>query len=239
MNTSLLPVALLGLCLGLPAQEAKPVDKQGSDQKTDKVQDRDPVKDQKKTPKTYKVPFTVGAEVDPSIALRALDGKVHKLGDLRGKVVFIHFYSTKCPYEKWAMPKINKISSDYAKKGVVVLGIAANVREIGAKPDPEAFKAEKAEDRPYANVRAKARQEGVNHDILVDHGSVVAAKFRARTTPHSFVIDAKGIVRYDGALDNDGRGRLGNDERQDYVRLAIEAALKGKNPAVEKTRPYG
>ena len=231
MKSSLIPVALLGLSIGLPAQDSEPGTKQGSDQKVQKSD--------KKAPKTYKVPFTVGAEVDPKIELRALDGKSHKLGDFRGKVVFIHFYSTKCPWEKLAMPKINKISADYAKKGVVVLGIASNGREIGAKPDPAAFKAKKAEDRPYANVRRKAEEEKVNHTILVDHGSLVAAKFKARTTPHSFVIDAKGVVVYDGALDNDGRGRMEDDERKDYVRLAIDAALGGKKPEVDKTRPYG
>lgn len=235
MKTSLIPVALLGLSLGLPAQESQPAEKQGTDQKVEKTQEKTP----KKTVKAYKVPFTVGAEVDPKIELPALDGKKHKLGDLRGKVVFIHFYSTTCPYEKWAMPKINQIAADYAKKGVVVIGIAANGREIGAKPDPDAFKAKKSADRPYANVRKKAEEEKVNHDILVDHGSVVAAKFRARTTPHSFVIDAKGIVRYDGALDNDGRSQLEDDKRQDYVRMAIEASLKGTKPEVDKTRPYG
>lgn len=241
MNTTLLSISLLSLTLPLPAQDAKPVPKQGADQaKILKGQDGQ-AKVQKKSPKkkTYKVPFALGAEVDPAIQLRDLSGKKHKLGDLRGKVVFIHFYSTRCPYEKAAIPKINKISASYSKKGVVVLGIAANVNEIGKRPAPKAFKAKKSADRPYANLRRKTSEEGIDHPILVDHDSLVANKFQARTTPHSFVIDGSGILRYAGALDNDARGRKSEDRREDYVRLAIDAALKGRSPEVTKTRPYG
>ncbi len=268
MNTRWFPFALLCLGLGLSAQDSKTVqenraDQRESDQKTvdreavvqERVQESraetmqetgakkkaeaqkaDKAKGKKKV---YKLPFTVGNEVDPGIELRDLDGKKHKLGDLRGKVVFIHFYSIRCPYEKVAVPKVNRISADYAKKGVIVLGIAANVNEIGRQPDAKAFEAKKSKDRPYRRVRSKARAEEIHHPILVDHESLIANKFRARTTPHCFVIDKAGILRYDGALDNDARGRKSDEERQDYVRLAIEATLAGKKPAVDKTRPYG
>jgi len=241
MNTRLIPIALLGLGLGLPAQDSKPAEKQSPDATAQKdVQKKDVQKSPDKAKKkTYKLPFAVGNEVDPGIELRDLAGKKHKLASLRGKVVFIHFYSTRCPYEKLAVPKMNKISADYAKKGVVVLGIAANVNEIGAKPDPKAFDAKKSEDRPYGPVRRKTHEEKINHTILVDHQSLVANKFQARTTPHCFVIDKKGILRYQGALDNDSRGRKNDDQRKDYVRLAIDASLTGKKLEKTNSHPYG
>ena len=62
--------------------------------------------------------------------------------------------------------------------------------------------------------------------------------FRARTTPHCYVIDQKGVLRYEGALDNDPRGRKGEDATM-YVRDAIDAALAGKKYAKSSTKPYG
>ena len=50
-------------------------------------------------------PFTVGATIPKDIALTDINGKTHTLGDYRGKVVFIHFWSIVCPYEKQAEPK--------------------------------------------------------------------------------------------------------------------------------------
>lgn len=179
----------------------------------------------------------VGATVPETTVLHDTEGKPFRFKDARGKTVVIHFWSTVCPAEEGAEPKLMKLAKDFAEKDVIVVAIAANQNEIGAKPDPEAFEAKDPKDRPYAELRAEAERVKFNHRILVDHGAEVANLLAARTTPHCFVIDPKGVLVYSGALDDDPRGR--GEAKSPYVHDAVTAALEGRDVEPATTRPYG
>lgn len=170
-------------------------------------------------------PFEVGKEVPADITLTDLDGKVHKLGDYRGKVVFIHFWSIVCPYEKQAEPKCKELQTQYADKGVVQIAINANQGELQEGP-------------PYAKLREHVQQAGVNFIVTVDPGAKVADILGGQTTPHCFVIDKQGVLRYQGALDDDPRGTKGA-EAIPYVKNALDAVLAGQPVQVETSKPYG
>jgi thiol-disulfide isomerase/thioredoxin len=148
------------------------------------------------------------------------------MGDLRGKVVFIHFWSIVCPYEKLAEPKAIELQKAYGDKGVVQFAINANQKEL-------------ADGGPtFTNLREHVQKAGVNFIVAVDPGNTVTDLFAARTTPHCFVIDREGVVRYDGALDDDPKGQKG-EQATAYVRDAIEAVLAGRPVPVATTKPYG
>jgi len=182
--------------------------------------------------------LAVGEMLPKDLALHDLDGKVHKLADLHGKVVVLHFWSDRCPAEVLAEPKINTLTKDYEKKDVIVFGVAANAGEIGEKPEPKAFEEKDATKRPYAGLRKKAAESAVNHAILADHGAVLGKLLDAKTTPHTFVIGKDGALAYTGALDDDANGK--NPERAaNFVRNAVDALLDGKKVEVSTTKPYG
>ena len=170
-------------------------------------------------------PFAIGATIPGTITLKDIDGKEHSLGDYRGKIVFIHFWSIVCPYEKLAEPKCIELQKTYADKGVVEIAINANQKEI-------------ASGAPYANLREHAQAAGVNFLITVDPGNTLTDLFGGQTTPHCFVIDREGVLRYSGALDDDPKGAKGAQATA-YVRDAIEAVLAGKPVATATTKPYG
>jgi hypothetical protein len=67
----------------------------------------------------------------------------------------------------------------------------------------------------------------------------VGKLYDARTTPHMFVIDAAGVLRYDGAIDDDPRGKKQAAERTAYVKQVLDAVLSGQAPPHANTRPYG
>lgn len=191
-------------------------------------------------PKSAPTPRTLGLgdALPEGVALHDLDGDVHDLAALRGRVVVLHLWSATCPWELVAEPKINALASDYADAGVVVLGLAANAPEIGAPPDPESFTARDPDDRPYRRLRDRAAERDIDHPILVDHGARLAGMIGGETTPHVFVFDREGRMVYTGALDDDGRG-ADPSRSAGYVRAAVEAALAGDEVVVAKTRPYG
>ncbi|MBA4380222.1 MAG: hypothetical protein C0393_06040 [Anaerolinea sp.] len=61
--------------------------------------------------------------------------------------------------------------------------------------------------------------------------------YEALTTPHLFVVDADGILRYRGAFD-DVTFRQRTATRC-HVREAVETLLVGRRPALAETAPYG
>ncbi len=171
-------------------------------------------------------PFQVGTVVPKDVSMKDIFGKDHSLGNYRGKVVFIHFWSIVCPYEKLAEPKCIELQKQYGDK-LVEIAINANQGEL--KPDT---------NPPYANLRDHVQQAGLNFIVAVDPGNKVTDMFGGTNTPHCFVIDKDGTLRYAGALDDDPRGLKGAQATQ-YVRDAIEAVLAGKPVATPTSKPYG
>jgi hypothetical protein len=116
-----------------------------------------------------------------------------------------------------------------------VLGIAANAGEIGPAPEDKAFDAKEEDQRPYADLRKKAKASKINHPILVDQGATIGKLLAAKSTPHCFVFDKEGKLQYQGALDSDGT----KEEATPYVKDAVTAVLAGEKPALQTSKPYG
>ncbi len=73
--------------------------------------------------------------------------------------------------------------------------------------------------------------------VLMDAGHVVADRYEAVATPHVFVVDKDGILRYRGAVD-DVKFRQPKATRF-FLEEAIEALLDGRLPALRETPAYG
>jgi thiol-disulfide isomerase/thioredoxin len=209
------------LALPLLAQDPKP---------QDKPVDKPPV-EAPKTPPTESL--KLGSVVPETVSMTDLDGKTVSFKELRGKVVVIHFWSDRCPAEVHADPITKRLEKTYEGKDVVLLGINANQNELGAPPAKDADYS-----KLYTNLRKKIAEVGFKHRILADHGNRLSAMFNAKTTPHCFVIDAKGVLSYAGALDDDPQETKG-DKAVVYVKEAADALLAGKEVAIKETRSYG
>lgn len=59
-----------------------------------------------------------------------LEGKAINFDEMRGKVVVMMFWSTKCPICHAEIPKLNKIADKYAGQNVVFLGLTMNNPEL-------------------------------------------------------------------------------------------------------------
>jgi thiol-disulfide isomerase/thioredoxin len=179
-------------------------------------------------------PLEIGSTVPETVRLMDFEGKPTSFKDLRGKIVIVHFWSDRCPAEKHADPIFQAMEKKYAdSKDVVLLGIASNQNELGAKPGESDDYA-----KHYESLRKKRDELGYKHTILADHGNAVSDLFGAKTTPHCFVIDQKGVLQYGGALDDDLPGKKG-DQATNYLVNAATALLEGKKPEVASTKPYG
>ena len=160
----------------------------------------------------------------PEFALTGADGKTHKLSDYKGKIVVLEWTNHQCPVVN-RCHKSKLISGTLAKfkdKPVVWLAI-----------DSSHFAGEKV-----AEIKSWTAKNEVSYPILLDRGGKVGHTYAAKTTPHMFVIDAKGVLAYSGALDNSPYGNK-EDGVRNYVAEAVTALLDGSTVARTTTKPYG
>src|ERR1700690_1464903 len=149
----------------------------------------------------------------PDFELPDLEGALHRLHDYRGRIVIVNFWSCDCPHAERTDRAIMAMFVQW-KEDVVLLSIAAN----------------RIESAEAVAVAAKNRRLPL---ILIDREDVVADLYEAQTTPHIFVIDRQGILRYRGAVD-EVTFRLRKPTRF-YLDEAVEALLDGRLPALAET----
>ncbi len=153
----------------------------------------------------------------PDFSLNDLSGTEYTLTSARGRVLVLNFWSLDCPHSERADGLIADLRNEWEGQ-VAVWSIASNVNEA-----PE-------------QILRVAEQRAVSL-ILHDPGSQIADLYNAQTTPHLFVIDLTGILRYTGALD-DATFRKRSPTRN-YLTEAVEAVQRGSVPETAETAAYG
>ena len=174
--------------------------------------------------------YNVGSLVRGDLSLPTLDGKPLRFypEDSEDKrVVVLVWWSLRDPLTRKAEPKLVKLAEKYASRGVSVLLVESNHDELVA-----------GRGDPLEKLREFRKDAKLTLPLLLDHGNKVADEFAALCSNHAFVIDARRVVRYSGAIDNDPQGRLVQG-RQELLKDAIEAALEGTHPERKQTRPKG
>lgn len=153
----------------------------------------------------------------PDFTLPALDGRPYTLSDLRTKIVIVNFWSAECPWTERADGLLASYLKDWGD-GLTLLPIASNANE-----SPQLLSRISTErDLPL---------------VLHDRYHRVADLYGAQATPHLFVVDQEGILRYQGALDDVTFRK--REPSQHYLQAAVESIMVGRQPDPAKTRPYG
>ena len=153
----------------------------------------------------------------PNFTLADLHGQSHSLSEYRGRIVVINFWSAECPWVQRSDQLLAEWLQAWGSR-VTLLPIAANASETME------MIWQAATDRELTVVL---------HDVT--HRT--ADLYGASNTPHFFVIDEQGLLRYQGGLD-DVTFRQKTATRF-YLREAVEALLAGRQPPVTQTTPYG
>lgn len=153
----------------------------------------------------------------PAFSLPDLHGKKHSLSGQLGRIVVLNFWSSECPWAQRVDASLVPLRTGW-HQDVVYWPIASNANE-----DPELISGAAARlDLPL---------------VLLDRDQVVADKYGAATTPHFFVIDRGGVLRYAGSFD-DVTFRQRTPTRT-FLEEAVSALLAGKQPDPSETHPYG
>jgi peroxiredoxin len=153
----------------------------------------------------------------PDFELTDLEERLHRLSDYRGKIVVVIFWSCECPHSERTDKTVTSMLAQWRGE-VALLSIAANRSE-----NVEALK-----------QAADARRLPA---VLHDANCLVADLYEAQTTPHVYVIDREGILRYRGAVDDmTFRKRIPS---RFFLDEAVEALLAGHLPPLTESPAYG
>lgn len=165
----------------------------------------------------------------PDFTGRDIHGKTHQLNDYKGKIVVLEAYNLDCPFcanhfETGAMQELQKKVTDM---GGVWLVVNSTNPDSSSYRDPEQARQEFKRLKMHATA------------WIDDHTGKIGKLYGLKTTPHMVVIDPKGVVVYDGAIDN--APNTDGDPRQarNYVMEAVEAVKAGKPVEVARSKPYG
>lgn len=158
----------------------------------------------------------------PNFTLPTTDGKQWSLSDAKGKVVVLQWVNPQCP-------------------------VCVRVMEDGTVAS--ALKELAAMDVVYVAINSSAAVPAsldatgsylASHKVaipaLLDRDGAVGQMYDARTTPHLFVIDASGVLRYSGAIDDGNPGTKGTTN---YAVNAVKQIKAKETVAPDSTRPYG
>ena len=167
--------------------------------------------------------LAVGAKAPGFALTNAVDGKTVRFAPGDGKLSVVVFTCNQCPYAKAFEDRIVALGRDYAKRGVTFYAIDSN--------DDAAYSVESS-----AEMKSRAQAKNYPFPYLKDGDSRIARAYGARVTPHIFVVDGKGVVRYRGYVDDSAKP----EERQHTaLHDALDSLLANKDVAVTATKAFG
>jgi len=155
----------------------------------------------------------------PAFTLPDADGKSHSLAETRSsKATVIIWVSTECPVSNAYNDRMVALAREYQAKGFAFVGINSN-------------KAETAQQ-----IAAHAKEHGFTFPVLKDENNLVADMYGASVTPEVYIVDAKGILKYHGRID-DNMKEDGVTARD--LKTALDAMTAGQEIAKSESKAFG
>ncbi|MDX2073526.1 MAG: redoxin domain-containing protein [Alphaproteobacteria bacterium] len=166
----------------------------------------------------------------PDFTATTASGKSVKLSDYKDKIVVLEWTNPGCPFVKkfYGAGAMQKLQAETKAKDVVWLSVNSGAEGNQGYVDAGSAKTLIAE------------QKAVPSEYLLDAKGEIGHLYAAKTTPHMFVVDKKGILAYAGAIDDKATP---NPEdiagANNYVVAAVDALVAGKTPETTSTQSYG
>jgi peroxiredoxin len=162
-----------------------------------------------KAPSFAGIPAVMG-EKDATISLE----------DTKEDVVVLVFLANHCPVVTLYEDRIIDLVNDLKGKSVKVVGVSVNDLDSDRLPA----------------IKQRVKDKGYNYVYGYEESQKLGRAYGASVTPEFFVLDKNRVIRYTGALDDNG-----NESKvtKTYVKDAVNALLNGETIEVTETRAVG
>ena len=168
----------------------------------------------------------------PNFELVDSHGKNISLSNFEDNTIVLEWTNHDCPYvaKHYATGNMQNTQKQAKEEGVVWLTI------ISSAPGTQGYV---LPDK--ANELTSTRNAEPNH-VLFDPEGGVGKMYGAKTTPHMYVIDKKGVLRYQGAIDDAGGQSFWTKnllEADNYVKNALSDLQNKQEVSTKVSKPYG
>ena len=132
-----------------------------------------------------------------------------QLSSLRGKVVFLDFWTYSCGNCVRSIPSVKDLHGKYASRGLVVIGVHTPEFEFEKNPD---------------NVRSAVQKLGIVYPVALDSDNTTWRLYGNEYWPRQTIVDDEGQVRYEHI------GEGGYEEIEEQV-VGLLARLQARGSA--------
>ncbi len=181
------------------------------------------------------IAFSIGwaarvGEPAPDFTATDTNGQVHKLSEYQGKFVVLEWTNRGCPYTQkhYNSGNMQRLQREWTSRGVVWLTV------ISSAPGKQGYVTASEENAYLKQANAAPTA------VLLDPAGTLGHLYDAKTTPHIFIINPKGALIYNGAIDDRPTTDLADvNGAKNFASIALEEATTGKPVSNPTTRPYG
>jgi alkyl hydroperoxide reductase subunit AhpC len=169
-------------------------------------------------------------EAAPEFTATASNGKTFRLSDYRRKYVVLEWHNNGCPYvgKHYNSGNMQRLQKQWTSRSVVWFTI------LSSAPGKQGYVTASEENEYLAKMQAAPTA------ALLDPTGEIGHLYDAKTSPQMVVINPQGVVIYSGAVDDKPTTDLQDvPNATNYVSLALEEAMAGKQVQTAATRPYG
>lgn len=166
----------------------------------------------------------------PDFKLVNSQGEMVNLAEFAGKYVVLEWTNHLCPYVKkhYESDNMQALQRKYTDQDVVWLSIISSAPGKQGHVSPE-----------KANELTETRKASPSH-VLFDESGDVGKLYGAKTTPHMYIIDPKGTLRYAGAIDSIKSANPADIVKAtNYVEVSMKNLMTGSPVGKKLTPPYG
>ena len=168
----------------------------------------------------------------PEFKLSDSYGNEISLRSFIGKNVVLEWTNHGCPYVAKHYETGNMQSTQEFAKEEEIIWLSI----ISSAPGTQGYVSS-----DEANALTITRKASPSH-VLFDPTGEVGRIYDAKTTPHMYIVDEEGLMKYQGAIDDaGGRGFMSRDllKAKNYVKESLKEMNTGEEISSPVTKPYG
>ncbi|MCQ4165980.1 thioredoxin family protein [Tahibacter harae] len=166
----------------------------------------------------------------PAFSLADSNGRTRTLEEFKGRTVVLEWTNAECPFVRKHYDSGNMQRQQKEATAAGVVWLAINSGAPGKQGEVDGGDANQQIQIDHSAPTA----------YLLDPTGATGRAYGAATTPHMYVIDGQGVLRYKGGIDS-----IISDDAADipkatqYVKQALAELAAGKPVSVPLSAPYG